>query len=69
MLREGVRGDLVEGGFMTHDVTPSLAAGLRIRPFADTTRDTLAWLRATPDATVTGLTRDEEQEVLAAVHD
>lgn len=61
-------GDLVEGGFMTHDVTPSLAAGLRIRPFADTTRDTLAWLRATPDATVTGLTRDEEQEVLAAVH-
>jgi nucleoside-diphosphate-sugar epimerase len=59
--------DLVDAGFMTHDVTSTLAAGLKIRPFAETTRDTLAWLSATPDATVTGLTRDEEQEVLAAV--
>lgn len=59
--------DLVEGGFMTHDVASSLEAGLRIRPFAETARDTVAWLRATPDAKVTGLTRDEEQEVLAAV--
>lgn len=59
--------DLVGAGFMAHDVTSSLAAGLTIRPFADTARDTLAWLRATPDAKVTGLTRDEEQEVLAAV--
>ncbi|MFC7023620.1 NAD-dependent epimerase/dehydratase family protein [Promicromonospora thailandica] len=59
--------DLADAGFMTHDVTSSLAAGLTIRPFAETTRDTLAWLRATPDATVTGLTREEEQEVLAAV--
>ena len=38
-----------------------------VLPLAETTRDTLAWLRATPDAKVTGLTRDEEQEVLAAV--
>ena len=60
-------GDLVEGGFMTHDVTTSLESGLRIRSFAETARDTVAWLRATPDAKVTGLTRDEEQEVLAAV--
>ena len=59
--------DLVDAGFMAHDVTSSLEAGLKIRPFAETTRDTLAWLRATPDATVTGLTRDEEQEVLASV--
>ncbi|GAB2504097.1 SDR family oxidoreductase [Promicromonospora xylanilytica] len=59
--------DLVDAGFMAHDVTPSLAAGLRIRPFAETARDTLTWLRATPDAKVTGLTRAEEQEVLAAV--
>jgi hypothetical protein len=44
-----------------------LEAGLTIRPFAETTRDTLAWLRTTPDAKVTGLTREEEQEVLAAV--
>jgi nucleoside-diphosphate-sugar epimerase len=60
-------GDLADAGFLAHDVTSSLAAGLTIRPFAETTRDTLAWLRATPDAKVTGLTRDEEQQVLAAV--
>jgi nucleoside-diphosphate-sugar epimerase len=59
--------DLVDAGFMAHDVTSSLEAGLRIRPFAETARDTVAWLSATPDAKVTGLTRDEEQEVLAAV--
>ncbi|WP_165362468.1 NAD-dependent epimerase/dehydratase family protein [Promicromonospora panici] len=59
--------DLVDAGFLAHDVTSSLEAGLKIRPFADTTRDTLAWLRATPSAKITGLTRDEEQEVLSAV--
>jgi 2'-hydroxyisoflavone reductase len=59
--------DLVDSGFMAHDVTSSLEAGLTIRPFAETTRDTLAWLSATPDAKVTGLTREEEQEVLTAV--
>ncbi|WP_244930492.1 NAD-dependent epimerase/dehydratase family protein [Nocardioides sp. W7] len=53
-------------GMLAHDVTPSLAAGLRLRPLADTARDTLAWLRATPDPTVTGLSIDEEAEVLAA---
>ncbi|MFI6424129.1 NAD-dependent epimerase/dehydratase family protein [Promicromonospora sp. NPDC050880] len=60
-------GGLAEGGFMTHDVTESLEAGLTIRPFAETARDTVAWLRATPDAPVTGLTREEEQEVLTAL--
>ena len=35
---------------MAHDVTPSLAAGLRLRPLAETARDTLAWVRATPSA-------------------
>jgi len=53
-------------GFMAHDVAPSLVAGLRLRPLAETARDTLAWVRADPDAKVTGLTRDEEREVLAA---
>ena len=53
-------------GFMAHDVAPSLAAGLRLRPLAETARDTLAWARSDPDAKVTGLTRDEEREVLAA---
>lgn len=55
-------------GLLAHDATPSLGAGLRPRPVAETARDTLAWLRATPDATVSGLTADEEAEVLAAWH-
>jgi 2'-hydroxyisoflavone reductase len=53
-------------GFMDHDDAPSRAAGLTTRPVSDTARDTLAWLRATRDAKVTGLTRDEEAELLAA---
>ena len=35
-------------GFMAHDVTPSLAAGLRLRPLAETARDTLAWVALDP---------------------
>jgi hypothetical protein len=54
-------------GMMTHDAGPALAAGLAPRPLADTARDTLAWLRSEPDATLTGLTTDEEAEVLAAL--
>jgi 2'-hydroxyisoflavone reductase len=53
-------------GLMAHDVAPSFAAGLTTRPLSETARDTLAWLGATPDAEITGLTRDEEAEVLAA---
>ncbi|MDP3893192.1 MAG: epimerase, partial [Nocardioides sp.] len=53
-------------GLMAHDAAPSFAAGLTTRPLADTARDTLDWLRATPYATVTGLTRDEEAEALRA---
>jgi 2'-hydroxyisoflavone reductase len=55
-------------GFMTRDVSDSLAAGLVIRPVADTARETLAWLRTDPDHPTTGLTRAEEAEVLAAWH-
>ena len=54
-------------GLLAHDVEPSLAAGLTLRPVEDTARDTRAWLRATPDAPVTGLTRAEEAAVLAAL--
>ena len=54
-------------GMLAHDWTPSEAAGLTARPLAETARDTLAWLRATPDAVVTGLTREEEAEVLASL--
>ncbi len=54
-------------GMLAHDWTPSRDAGLRVRPVGETATDTLAWLRATPDAVVTGLTRAEEQEVLRAL--
>ncbi|WP_028650133.1 NAD-dependent epimerase/dehydratase family protein [Nocardioides halotolerans] len=55
-------------GLGSHDVGPSLDAGLTIRPLADTTRDTLAWLDATPDAVVGGIGLDREQELLSAWH-
>jgi nucleoside-diphosphate-sugar epimerase len=53
-------------GMTDHDVTPSYDAGLVTRPVADTARDTLAWLRSTPDAPVTGITREREAELLDA---
>ena len=55
-------------GLMTHDVAASYDAGLSTRPIGDTARDTLAWLREHPGATVTGIGRDDEAEVLAAWH-
>ena len=55
-------------GMLAHDVTASYAAGLRTRPLGETARDTLAWLRAHPDAPVSGIGRDDEAEVLAAWH-
>jgi nucleoside-diphosphate-sugar epimerase len=55
-------------GLPAHDVRPSLDAGLTLRPLVETTRDTLAWLEATPDAAVSGITPDRERELLAAWH-
>lgn len=55
-------------GLGSHDPAPSYAAGLVLRPIADTARDTLAWVRATPDAAVSGMSRDKEAAVLAAWH-
>jgi 2'-hydroxyisoflavone reductase len=55
-------------GLPAHDVQPSLDAGLTVRPLADTTRDTLAWLEATPEAAVSGISLDREKELLAAWH-
>jgi hypothetical protein len=55
-------------GLPAHDVQPSLDAGLTIRPLAETTRDTLAWLEATPDAVVSGISPEREKELLAAWH-
>jgi len=51
-------------GFMAHDVSASLDAGLVVRPLEQTARDTHRWLQATPEAPVTGLTLDEERTVL-----
>ena len=55
-------------GLMAHDVRASYDAGLVTRPVGDTTRDTLAWLRDHPDATTTGISRDDEAEVLRNWH-
>src|SRR5262245_40606643 len=55
-------------GLPAHDVQPSLDAGLTLRPLAETSRDTLAWLEATPDAPVTGISLDRERARLAACH-
>ena len=56
-------------GCLSHDVRslPS-RAGLTIRPVADTARDTLAWLEATPDAVVSGISLDRERQLLDAWH-
>jgi 2'-hydroxyisoflavone reductase len=55
-------------GMLAHDPEPARAAGLVTRPVADTAADTLSWLRSEPEATVTGLTADEESELLASWH-
>jgi nucleoside-diphosphate-sugar epimerase len=51
-------------GFMSRDVAATLAAGLVVRPLEETARDTLDWLRRSPDANVTGLTAEEHRELL-----
>jgi len=57
--------------FMQIDHRAALAAGLRLRPLADTVRDTLAWWRALPPVqqvfSKAGLTRAREAELLAAI--
>lgn len=55
------------GGLADRDATAAVAAGLSPRPLAVTAADTLAWVRADADAEVTGLTEEEEREVLAAL--
>ena len=52
-------------GMMNHDVSPTFAAGLATRPIADTARDTLAWIRAEPSYERTGLTLEEEADLLS----
>lgn len=56
-------------GMMTHAFEPPAAAGLTVRPIAETARDTLEWLRAQPDAARTGISRQKEADVLVAYRD
>jgi 2'-hydroxyisoflavone reductase len=54
------------GGFMAHDVTPSLEAGLSPRPLAETARDTLEWLQNAPARPHTaGISVKDETDILA----
>jgi 2'-hydroxyisoflavone reductase len=55
-------------GLGAHDVGPSLDAGLTLRPLADTTRDTLAWLETTADPPVSGIELERERELLEVWH-
>ncbi len=54
-------------GFATRDTRPAHQSGLKVRPLAQTARDTLAWARTTGQPT-TGLTADEEIAALKAWH-
>jgi nucleoside-diphosphate-sugar epimerase len=55
------------GGFLSHDPTSALAAGLRIRPLRETT---LHWYANRPEspALLANLSREKEAAVLAAWH-
>ncbi|MEV4509714.1 NAD-dependent epimerase/dehydratase family protein [Dactylosporangium sp. NPDC049525] len=53
-------------GFLTHDTTPALAAGLRPRPLPETAADTLAAFSDTHH--ITGLTDEEEVALLREWH-
>jgi 2'-hydroxyisoflavone reductase len=55
-------------GFMSRDVSETLAAGLTVRPLAETARDTFDWLQQDPDAVVTGLTLAEHRDLLHRWH-
>ncbi|MET7247331.1 NAD-dependent epimerase/dehydratase family protein [Methylobacterium sp. EM32] len=54
-------------GDASRDVSPTLAAGLTLRPLEETVRDTLHWLEA-GGGPMTGLTADEEAALLRAWH-
>lgn len=56
-------------GFMARDMLLSVDADLLVRPLAETARDTISWLRETPDAAVTGLTDAEHAELVALALD
>ncbi|MDQ4085924.1 MAG: reductase [Actinomycetota bacterium] len=55
-------------GFMSRDVSATLAAGLAVRPLEDTARDTFDWLQQSAGAKVTGLTAAEHRDLLHRWH-
>jgi nucleoside-diphosphate-sugar epimerase len=56
-------------GFMSRDVSPSLVAGLTVRPITETFVDTARWVANNPSVNVTGLTDTEHFEVITAWRD
>ena len=52
-------------GMLAHYADLPRAAGLTTRPVEESAADTLAWVDATPDATLTGISRERELELLA----
>lgn len=55
-------------GFHRSDVARALAAGLDVRPIADTVADTLRWTREQDSPRGDALTREREAELLAEWH-
>ena len=56
-------------GMCDRDVSATLAAGLAPRPLSDTAHDTLSWVKDRSGARKSGLTWDEEQDVLSSLKD
>lgn len=56
-------------GMRDRDVSATLAAGLTPRPLADTAEATLEWLSNGSGGRKSGLTWDEEQDVISSLHD
>ncbi len=69
-LQVWVDSDGPRSGSLTWSPNKALAAGLTIRPVADTVRDTLAWFQSLPDerraSLRSGLSADRERAVLDA---
>nr|WP_306239497.1 NAD-dependent epimerase/dehydratase family protein [Ornithinimicrobium cryptoxanthini] len=56
-------------GMCDRDISATLAAGLAPRPLSETAHDTLRWVTSRSGARKSGLTWDEEQDVLSSLKD
>jgi 2'-hydroxyisoflavone reductase len=52
-------------GFQRSDTSRAVAAGLTVRPIAETAADTLAWAAAAAPGPGAAMTREREAELLA----